>query len=334
MENNKHNTQLTSSEIANLWTTYVSGTMMICGIKYFLAKVEDEDVRSVISKALELAELQVSSVKAIFTTENYPIPVGFTDQDVNTGAPRLYSDTFFLIYILNMAKFLMSGNSVMASLSAREDIVNLYSEFLAQSIDLHKVSKKLALEIGVYVRPPYIPKPDQPNFVTKQSFLSGFGHHRPLLGIEISNLVFNCKRNHLGSALSIGFSQVAESKEVRKFMERGRDISKKHIKSFTSKLEKEYLPAPMSWDSEVMKSTVSPFSDKLMMYHIGALSATGIAQYGMAMSMSPRSDLAALYIKLAGEIGFFAEDGTNIMIANGWFEEPPISTDRQKLAKE
>jgi hypothetical protein len=43
--------------------------------------------------------------------------------------------------------------------------------------------------------------------------------------------------------------------------------------------------------------------------------------------------LAADYIRLTAEIAAFAEDGLNIMIDNGWLEQPPQATDRDKLAK-
>lgn len=34
----------------------------------------------------------------------------------------------------------------------------------------------------------------------------------------------------------------------------------------------------------------------------------------------------------AAEIAKYAEDGANMMINNGWLEEPPLSEDRDKLA--
>jgi hypothetical protein len=333
--NSEHHSKLTASEVSNLWTFYSQGTMMVCGLRYFINKVENPDIRSTLENALAISQQHVDSARQIFKQENYPIPIGFTSNDVNIDAPRLFSDNFFLIYTLNMAKFLTLGYGLAAATSAREDIVDFYNHSVDQAQSLHKKAKCLALEKGIYVRPPYIPKPDKPEFVNSQQFLAGwFGERRPLLGIEISNLILNIKRNALGKAMIIGFSQVAQSKEVRKYMERGRDISAKHIEVFSSILNDEYLPAPMTWDHEVSDSTVSPFSDKLIMFHISVLSASGIGQYGMAMSTSPRRDLGTHYTRLSAEIGKFAEDGAKIMIKNGWLEKPPQAADREQLAKE
>ncbi|WP_445661507.1 DUF3231 family protein [Bacillus sp. FSL K6-3431] len=64
-----------------------------------------------------------------------------------------------------------------------------------------------------------MPTPEQVDFVKKQPFLNGWlGDRRPLLGIEIANLVYKAERNTLGEALITGFSQVVKSKEVRQFM--------------------------------------------------------------------------------------------------------------------
>ena len=59
----------------------------------------------------------------------------------------------------------------------------------------------------------------------------------------------------------------------------------------------------MTWDEAVTTSTESPYFDKLMMYHIGLLSSTGMGNYGVSMSLSPRRDLAIMYGELLTEVG-------------------------------
>jgi hypothetical protein len=132
--------------------------------------------------------------------------------------------------------------------------------------------------------------------------------------------------------LITGFSQVAKSKEVRQYMLRGREISAKHFEVFSSVLHQEHLSSAKNLTSEVTDSIVSPFSDKLMMFHIAGLVASGIGQYGAAMSTSPRRDLGVMYTRLIGEIAKYSEDGANIMINNGWMEQPPKAADRDELA--
>ncbi|WP_260445555.1 DUF3231 family protein [Metabacillus elymi] len=69
------------------------------------------------------------------------------------------------------------------------------------------------------------------------------------------------------------------------------------------------------------------------MFHVSAMIAAGIGNYGTAMAASPRKDIAIKYASLIPEISLYAEDGANIMIKNEWLEEPPQTDDRKKLAK-
>lgn len=329
-----HHTKLTSAEISCLWTTFQASTMIHCGLVYFLETVEDEDICELLRYTLNFTQKRVHTVTQILVKENHPIPVGFTDRDVDTKAPRLFSDSMILFYMMNMGRFSLTKESLMFSLSARDDIAAFYSECLSQSKELADRGRKLAIEKGLFIRTPYLPIPNHVDFVKKQSFLNGWlGDRRPLLGIEIANLIYNAERNTLGEALITGFSQVVRSKEIRQYMLRGREISGKHFEVFSSVLHEEHLSSTKNVTSEVTNSIVPPFSDKLMMFHIAGLVASGIGQYGTAMSTSPRRDLGVMYTRLTAEIAKYAEDGANIMIDNGWMEQPPMAADRDELAK-
>ena len=115
-------------------------------------------------------------------------------------------------------------------------------------------------------------------------------------------------------------------------MQRGIDISAKHVKIFGDLLLKDDLPVPTSHDHDPTDSTEQTFSDKLMMFHVTALCAAGIGNYGIAVGSSLRRDLGLTFTRLQAEIALYAEDGTEIMIDNKWLEEPPMVDDRKKLA--
>ncbi|WP_246040103.1 DUF3231 family protein [Ectobacillus funiculus] len=132
----------------------------------------------------------------------------------------------------------------------------------------------------------------------------------------------------------MGFAQVAKHQEVERYFLRGKQIVQKHMDFFSEILKKEDLSAPMSWDTAVSNSTISPFSDKLMMFHVSAMTAAGIGNYRVAMSASPRRDIGMRYASLLPEVSLYAEAGANIMIEHGWLEESPQTDDRDKLAKE
>lgn len=326
--------RLTAAEIANLWTSYMSDTMAICVLEYFLEKVEDAEIRPLLTYALELSQRHVQTIQEIFSHEKFPIPQGFTNQDSDVTVPRLYSDTFFLVYLQNMSRIGLTAYSLALPIMARSDVRDYYNECIASSAELNNRVTNVMLSKGVYSRPPYVSIPQQVDFVHKQNFMTGwFGKRRPLEVMEITNL-FNCLlTNIFGKALLMGFSQVSESQQVREYMYRGTNIANKHIEVLTSLLHEDNLPSPPTRDSEVLDSTVSPFSDKLMMFHSRVLSLAGIANYGTSLSTSMRHDLSAQYARLAAEFGHYGDDGMNLMINEGWLEQSPQADNREELAR-
>ncbi|WP_342453864.1 DUF3231 family protein [Ammoniphilus resinae] len=329
---NKKKVPLTASEISNLWTSYQANSMSICVLKYFSATAQDLDIKSVIEFALGVAEKQYHDVKEIFRSEGVAIPLGFTEDDVDVNAPRLLSDAFALEYVKHMASIGMMTYSAALYISTRADVRECFHTAMISTIELDKKSTEVLLDKGIYMRPPYINLPEKVDFVKDQSFLSGwFGERRPITGLEITNLFINMITNSLGKALIMGFSQVVQSKDIRKYLIRGKQISTKQLSVFGSILKDEDVDTPRSWESHVTDSTIPPFSDKLMLFHVVSLIASGIGNYGVALSTSPRKDIAAHYARLLSEIALYAEDGANLMIKHGWMEEPPRAADRKAL---
>jgi spore coat protein CotF len=327
--------RLTAAEIGNLWTNYINDSMAICVIKHFLNQVEDDEIRPILEYALHLAKQHVQSVKEIFNQEKIPIPIGFTDDDVNVNAPRLFSDTFYLIYLQNMSRVGLAAYSLALPGVARPDARNFYNECINSSTELNNQLTEVMLNKGIYSRSAFITYPEKVDFINhNQGYLAGwFGNRRPLNAMEITQIHFCLLTNFFSKVLMTASAQVAQSKEVRQYMERGKHISSKHIEVFQSLLKEEDLSIPPTWDSEVSDSTVPPFSDKLMMFHSRSLTMAGIGNYGTGLSTTMRHDLGAHYARLAAELGHFGDDGANIMIKNAWLEQPPSADDRNALAR-
>ena len=328
-----HNIRLTASEMAFLWAQYLNDTLATCVMKYFKNICEDKEILPLIEKSLSIAENDIQIITEIFSKENYPLPVGFTDEDVNLDAPRLFSDVFILMYLQQLEVFAMAGTSLAIGVSARSDVSDFFRNLLVAISELHDSVRKVLLSKGVYVRPPQIPTPDKVDFVDKQGFLFDFigKHKRPLTAIEITHLFIGIQSNALGKAMIMAFAQVCNNEDVKQFFSEGKGIANKHMKKFSTILNNEDIPTPMGWDALVMNSTVAPFSDKLMMFHTTFLIAAGIGNYGTAAGTCQRVDLNATFVRLAAEIALYAEDGANILIKHGWLEEPPKSVDRQAL---
>lgn len=328
----EQNIRLTSAELSGLWTSYLTDSMSICVLRYFLQKVTDSEIKPVLEHALNLSKEHLEAIKNIYDEENLPLPYGFTEEDVNPDAPRLFHDSMMLNYIKHMTKGGLSVFGMVLPNIVRKDIREFFSSCLASTTELYNESTSLLLSKGLEIRPPYIPYPKEVKFVEKQHFLSGwFGERRPLTAQEIMHFYSNIQTNKLGEALVIGFGQVVISDRVRGYLQRGKEIAKKHISVFSKYLMENDLPAPMTWDHEVEPITEAPFSDKLMMYHVSLMSASSIGNYGFASSMCQRRDIATDYVHLSAEAGKFAEDGINIMIDNGWLEQPPQTADRDNL---
>ncbi len=336
MNSHHEKIKLTAAELSYMWTTYLSDSMSICILQYFLKHIEDNEIKSLIERALKVSIEHIEFIDKLFTVEKIKIPEGFTKSDVNLEAKRLFSDTFYLDYLKNMTKGGLVTYGRMLQHSFRQDIRSFLStNCLANTIKLDEESTRLLLEKGVAVRPPYIPYPQKVEFVHKQSFiLEGLGRREVLTGTEVTHLYTNILSNYLGSSLATAFSQVAKSNKVRQYFLRGKEISLKHAKVLARYLELSSLPIPMSTEQDVSESREAPFSDKLMMFHFNLMIYTGIANYGVAIAESQRTDLVVDYSRLNAEILKYSEDGANIMIANEWLEQPPLAANRKDLVKD
>lgn len=329
-----HSPKLTSSELAMLWTIYIENTLSRCFLNYFTAIVEDEDIKTIIKFANELSNKNIQQVEYILETEKIPVPYGFTDSDVNLDAPRLYSDVFLCKFVQFMGRTGEVTYSMAHTTTSREDVRELFHSFLIESAILFDKATELLLKKGIVVRTPVISYPTKNEYVEKVNFLSGFmGEKRPLTVIELTHIAINIESNSVGTSLIMGFAQVAQSKEVKNYMARGFEVSKKHMGVLSTVLKDDNIPSPESWDSAVPPSTEAPFSDRLMMHQILALNAASLANYGTALGGSPRRDIASHYVRFMGEIGNYANDGAEIMITHGWMEQPPQTVDRQKTMK-
>lgn len=335
MEGKGSQIRLTAGEIAQLWIQYLNDSASVCVLSYFLEKAEDDEIKPIIKFSLELSQSHIQKISDILTEEKNVVPCGFSlKEDVDVNAPRLYSDSFVLNFINQMSKVGLTSYAGGVAASVRDDIKAYYMECLSETMQLYKKSTDLLLSKGLFVRSPSLPNLEKVEFVKKQWFmLDVVGEKRPLTAAEVANLFSNLQRNALGVATLTGFSQVAQNKDVKQFFLKGLEIGNKHIKLFRSKLEESKLPAPMGWDSEITNSTTYTFSDKLMMFYTSGLITLSVGYYGTAVSQSPRADISTMYNRLSLEVQLYAEDGANIMIKNGWLEQPPMASDRDELIR-
>ncbi len=326
------NVPLNVSEMGSLWNTYMQYSMFVCVLKHFHQTAEDFEIRPLVEEALQICSVRLNQVSDILRREGLPIPQGFKDDDVDLNAPKLFSDPYYLYYIINSNKVAIAINGLSLVTSGRADVRDFYEHCINSSIHLYNNTVNLLLSKGLYIRPPIVTISKEVDYVKKQDFLSGFlGEKRSLLAQEISNLFYGISTNNVGKRLLMGFEQTTGSEQVRRYMSRGISLADDLIDTFSSIMLNEDVPVSEHWDGMVNESTIPPFSDKLMMYHAMLISSAGISTYATAMTYSPRHDLSAIYASAAAKVATFIEDGINIMIDNGWYEEPFRMVDRREL---
>nr|WP_042149306.1 DUF3231 family protein [Paucisalibacillus sp. EB02] len=333
----KTNINLTSGEIASLWTNYMNDSMSKLILNYMLKDIKDNDILPIIQHAHQISTGHLKDLTSIFEKEEFAVPNGFGEEDVNLEAPWLYTDTFCLTYVNHMARVGMVAYSGFLTMCTRQDIRDYYTQALKVTTELYNRTLEIQLVKGINARHPYIIVPKETDYIDSKKYLSGlnpFHEKRPLNAMEISYLYMNIMTNSLGMKLCLSYAQTSPNKEVQEYMLKGKEIAKKHIKIFVDTLMTEDIEAPRLPDISVSDSTTWTFSDKMMMFHISLLMQAGIGNYATAAAASQRSDLMINYERLSLEVAKYSKSGADIMIQNNWLEQPPGTNNRNKLARE
>lgn len=324
--------QLNSSEISSLWLLYLNDSLSVKMIKHFMNNVADADIQTQLQAADTIINKHMKYVEEVFRTEGIALPKGFSDSDINEKAPRLFSDTFYLHYLSNMAKTGMADYSLTYYHAAREDIRKFYLDVLIEIDNFQFGLANMMLSKGVFIRSPIVRIAKHPDVIDRKDFLAGlFTQPRSLLLKEISNIFENILTCITGRALLMAFAQVAESNEVKKYLMKGKDILSEHMEFLSKLLKDEDVPVRSTADMFVTDSTEATFSDRLMLYHISVLNVSHFRNLANSIATSLRSDIMTGFTRLSAEIGKYASEGLDIMIKNGWMEQPPQLAGHREL---
>jgi len=333
--NIEHSPRLTTSEIAQLWTSYMEHTMLRCLWTYFIATTKSSVLKEIEIETLDRIEKRIRIITGFLETENFPIPIGFSDSDINIDAPPLFSETFLVHFLRTELKTSLTFNTLNIGMSTRPDIRDFYSACVESTIRLNTKVTDFMLSEGILSKPPTAAISDENQSIKDPGFLAGFiGEKRPLLAIELAHLYNNSLENSIGRILLTGFKQVAPSPEVQEFMGKGIQLCGNFIDTMSAKAMEDQIDLTFTHDIGVTTSTISPFSEKLMMFHVTVLTSKAIGQYGVSLAASMRHDLAKTYAQMMIESAYCSKQGIKIMMRNGWLEEPPQVPNREKLAKE
>ncbi|MCQ6281320.1 DUF3231 family protein [Bacillus sp. EB600] len=320
---------LTTFEMGKLWATYMGNSMSIQILSYFLQHCEDEYIRALLENGLALSKDFTQRIEGVFKKDHFPIPTGFTKDDVNLGAPRLYADEFYVHYLKYAAKAGMSLYAVAVPLAMREDIREFFVYCNQCTTVLLGQINDVLMEKKFIAEPPIIPTPQGIDKIDNQSYLNGFLRNvRPLQALEIIHLYDNIENNTTSKALLLGFYQIVQDEKIKALFKRGLDMTDKAVKQYMEKLHIEHMQPPSYIDHLVSTSTYPPFSDKIMLFHKVDMFAMKIRSFGNSLAVTARRDINMLYVRTLINIGLFVDDGMNILIDKGWLESPPKAFDR------
>ncbi|MBC2728037.1 DUF3231 family protein [Desulfosporosinus sp.] len=322
----------TVAEINHLWSTYMAESMALCFQKHIVTTIKDPDYLNVIQSALELSSENITRIENIFNLIQHPIPEAFGEKDINPTAPKLFDETYWVLYTKLMTKYIFQNHYLAYAESTRSDIRQLFYTFIDGSRETIKKADDVLLAKGVYPKTPYIAVPDRVEFVHDKAYYgSFFSTNRTLNALEISNILAILEIKVIYKALKLGFAQVVNSEEIRDFFNEGAKLAEKHINILRPILEQDGLPSPEILDYRVTDSRESPFSDRLILFHATTIVAHILNALGTGLSRMMRKDIVATYARLIADILRIAKDGADLLIKNGWLEKIPEAVNRKVL---
>jgi len=174
--------------------------------------------------------------------------------------------------------------------------------------------------------------PKKNTFIKSKKYMEGLnllGNKRALNDLEIGILHHNLESNNIVTS----FAQCAQNKEVRQYFLRGIKLARKQMKIVEDILREGNVQLAATSGGTITTSTVAPFSDNLMMHCIYILNGFGIVGTGTGAFFSLRNDLSMKSMLIAKDVYLYAQEGIEISIKNGWFEEPPQMEDRNQIIK-
>lgn len=318
--------KITSSEIGTLWQTYREKTFILRLLEYLIPNADDQEAEKIMTNLYKNLDAYVEKIKHLFENEGAAVPIGFSSQDVNIHAPKLFENSFDIMFVRTIKEVSMALYTLNMGKSYREDIINIYKDLTAITQGCYNECTQYLLERDILTRPPFIPMPISCEYINDLNYLNGFnlmGNARQMNTVEFSSIYHGMETNKIGMIIMSAFAQVAQEKEVQKYFHKGMEISKKVVKEFSKILLDDDISPTLSSGGNINNSKNSPFSDKLMMYCNFLLCNLSIGGHGFGFAFNLRNDLKMKALLIAKDVVDYAHEGTKLMVKNGWMEKPP-----------
>ncbi|MFB3161440.1 DUF3231 family protein [Neobacillus sp. 179-J 1A1 HS] len=325
---------ISASEVGTLWLTYQEKTLIMRILEYFIKKADDDESRNILGGLWQELHYYILEIEKIFKQQGVAIPAGFKKEDVNLEAPKLFDNGFDIMFLRILKEVSMGMYTINMNMAYNDDVMQIYEGLTTVTHKIYKLATLFLLQKGILTLPPKVTMPKTTEFIESKKYMSGFNpfhSKRAINDIELGFLHHGIESNNIGMQLMSGFAQCAQNKEVRKYFEKGKELAKKQIKIFQGILLDNDIQISATSGSTVTTSTTAPFSDKLMMHCVTYLNGFCIVGNSFGTFFTLRNDISLKITLLAKDIYFYGQEGIEIMIKHGWFEEPPQTEDRNKL---
>ena len=174
---------LSASEAGTLWLTYQEKTLILRILEYFFEKADDPRAKNITGGLWESLNSYVLEIEKIFQDQGMVKPVGFTKEDVNLEAPKLFDNGFDVMFVRILKEVSMGMYTMNMNMAYNNQVMKLYEGLTSTSQRIYMLATQYLLEKGILSLPPKATMPKSTEFIKSKSYMSGlnlFGPKRAL----------------------------------------------------------------------------------------------------------------------------------------------------------
>ncbi|WP_226529026.1 DUF3231 family protein [Metabacillus niabensis] len=311
------------NELGFLWYLKSSSNMMKFLLKYLCDTAEDTNLRNILNEVYEISTYQEHEATQLLSEEGYKDTPFFKDDDLYNSTAKLFSDQL----IIEILKHITSNG--MQALTAQYveltdyKVKNFYKKLLDDIIQLDFSLLKLLNDKNLLQDNSFSYKKADDR--DGKLFKVAATQQRPLNAVELATMFGSLQCNNVGVALCIGFSEVAEDMDTKKFILEGSKLAFYQSAFLTDIYRENGIPTTTGLEAHVNKVKESPFSDKLMANLILFLNPVSIRNLQNAVVSSYKNDHIESLKELIRMVEDYSEKGLKLLIRKNWFNEPPVS---------
>lgn len=162
-----------STELGSLWTTYHKKTMILRILEYLIEKSDDQKAKDLMSGLFEKLHPMVIELKTMLENDGAAPPIGFTKEDVNLYATKLYENGFDIMFCRILKEISMGMYVLHMTTSYREGIVTFYKQLTDLSQTYYNQFTQYLIEKDFLPRPNYTTMPNSVDYITDKSYMKG-----------------------------------------------------------------------------------------------------------------------------------------------------------------